>query len=212
MLLARFAIHPTLTALDIESHRTADQRLVLAILKNCPPGLRKLSLGCLCQGRDKAERTQNSSATVRDPDMLYDWRQFESLRSLSIDCQWGECESWVHHPILRNSPHLRYLKTGCYVDVDNEDQDDNTTAFVACPMIECFHIQHGGQNTVVSAAELVRLIQAYPKGLKSLSFEIPKSSIEEVIAALLKTSVSTLESPSMAHYLDMPPLPRATTS
>ncbi|KAG0297445.1 hypothetical protein BGZ96_006401 [Linnemannia gamsii] len=216
---------PTLTVLDIDSHRTADQRLVLAILKNCPPSLRRLTLGCLCQGRDKAEITQNSTATVRDSDMLYDWRHFETLTSLSVDCQWGECESWVHHPILRNSPNLRYLKTGCYVDVGDEDQEDSNTAIAiagyrqtleialtACSLIEHFHIQHGGQAPVVSASELVRLIQAYPKGLKSLNFEIPTSGIEEVIAALLKTSVSTLESLSMEYYSGMPPLPKATIS
>ncbi|KAG0063664.1 hypothetical protein BGZ89_009721 [Linnemannia elongata] len=182
-LLASFATHSTLTVLQIASHRASDQRLVFAILKNTPPCLRK--------------------------------RQFESLRILSVNCQYGVCESWVHHPILKNAPLLKYLKTGCYVDIEDEDNDITDFAgyrhtlvvvSTACPEIQHLHVQYGGWDPVITAAELVSLIQAYPKGLEALNFEMPESGQEEVISALLNSSASTLKSVVIEHYPNIPPV------
>ncbi|KAK3827239.1 MAG: hypothetical protein JOS17DRAFT_749317, partial [Linnemannia elongata] len=220
-LLSSFASHSTLTALHIGSLRTSDQRLVLAILKNTPPCLRRLTLGCLCQGLRKADRTLNAEATVMDSDKMYEWRRFESLRGLSVDCEWGACESWVHHPILRNAPHLKYLKTGCYVDIEHRDNDNTAfagyrhtleIASTVCPEIQHLHLQHGGQDPVLTAAELVRLIQAYPLGLKSLNFDIPESGQEDVMCALLKSSASILESVVIEYYLNIPPMSKETVT
>ncbi|KAG0073501.1 hypothetical protein BGZ90_011535 [Linnemannia elongata] len=150
-----------------------------------------------------------------DSDRMYEWRQFESLRILSVDCQYGACESCVHHPILKNAPHLKYLKTGCYVDIEDEDNDITDFAgyrhtldvmSTACPEIQHLYVQHGGWDPVITVAELVSLIQAYPKGLKSLNFEMPESGQEEVISALLNSSASTLKSVVIEHYPNIPPM------
>ncbi|KAF9297946.1 hypothetical protein BGZ88_008540 [Linnemannia elongata] len=150
-----------------------------------------------------------------DSDRMYEWRQFESLRILSVDCQYGVCESWVHHPILKNAPLLKYLKTGCYVDIEDEDNDITDFAgyrhtlvvvSTACPEIQHLHVQHGGWDPVITAAELVSLIQAYPKGLKALNFGMPESGQEEVISALLNSSASTLKSVVIEHYPNIPPV------
>ncbi|KAK5828855.1 hypothetical protein F5H01DRAFT_315777 [Linnemannia elongata] len=174
-------------------------------------GVAWLSLSRLC----KVERSRNAEATVMDSDRMYEWRQFESLRILSVDCQYGVCESWVHHPILKNAPLLKYLKTGCYVDIEDEDNDITDFAgyrhtlvvvSTACPEIQHLHVQHGGWDPVITAAELVSLIQAYPKGLKALNFEMPESGQEEVISALLNSSASTLKSVVIEHYPNVPPV------
>ncbi|KAF9154653.1 hypothetical protein BG015_000338 [Linnemannia schmuckeri] len=79
--------------------------------------------------RPKADKTRNAAENIRDSDRQYEWKQFQSLRNLSVDCQWGTCESWVHHPNVRSAPHLRRLKLGCCVDVDGEDENNDNAAF-----------------------------------------------------------------------------------
>lgn len=55
-LLPGLTIHPSLTELTLRASKSPDPLAVLAILKNCPPTLHKLSVSCLCQGLDGPEK------------------------------------------------------------------------------------------------------------------------------------------------------------
>ncbi|KAF9544685.1 hypothetical protein EC957_011792 [Mortierella hygrophila] len=203
-LLPGLAIHPALTELTLRAYKYSDPLVVLAILKNCPPTLHKLRVDCHCEGFDGPEKARKLAAIARESEEQYEWRRFESLRRLTVTCRLGGCESWVHHPILRNSPNLRCLRIGEYFDDDEVDFEGfrQTLAVIptTCPKIEHLDVQQGGIEMGVSAEDLVRLVQSYPRGLRSFNFSMPESGGEQVFSAIIQTSATTLESVFLDHF------------
>ncbi|KAF9146548.1 hypothetical protein BGX30_013763 [Mortierella sp. GBA39] len=202
-LLPGLAIHPALTELTLRAYKYSDPLVVLAILKNCPPTLQKLRVDCHCEGFNGPEKARELAAIERESEEQYEWRRFESLRRLIVTCGLGGCESWVHHPILRNSPNLRCLRAGDYFDDDDVDSEGfrQTLAMIptTCPKIEYLNVQQGGIQTGVSTEDLVDLVQSYPRGLRSFNFSMPESGGEQVFSAIIQTSATTLESIFLDH-------------
>ncbi|KAG0212377.1 hypothetical protein BGX33_003668 [Mortierella sp. NVP41] len=196
-LLSTFATLPVLTRLVLGGElSSSDQGLTLAILRNCPPSLQRLDLCCLCQGDERDERFQRAESAVAESEKSYQWKRFESLKSLSISCDYGGCESWAHIPLLKNSPHLRLLNLMSYDPRGEPEleafQQVLDAAIACCPDIDCLRVDPG--DNPLTAAGLVRLIQAYPKGLESLIVSMPKTGQELVISAIFQTSAATPES------------------
>ncbi|KAF9108649.1 hypothetical protein BGX29_009304 [Mortierella sp. GBA35] len=196
-LLSTFTTLPVLTRLVLgDKLSSSDPGLTLAILKNCPPSLQRLDLCCLCQGDERDERFQRAESAVAESEKSYQWKRFESLKSLSISCDYGGCESWAHILLLKNSPHLRLLSLMSYDPRGEPEleafQQVLDTAIACCPDIDRLRVDPG--DIPLTAAGLVRLIQAYPKGLESLIVSMPKTGQELVISAIFQTSAATLKS------------------
>lgn len=216
-LLPGLAVHLALTVLELRTENPPDPLVALAILKSCPPTLRKLVVNCLCHGFDSSmEKVQKIAAGIRESEEQYEWRRFDSLKILVMTCCMGGCESWVHLPILKNSPNLKFLMIGGHYEdgeVDFEGFRETLKLIpTTCPKIEHLHMRHGGQESAVSGADLVRLIQAYPKGLKSFHFVMPRSGQEDVFSVLVQTSATTLESVMWEYIYDPPTLSVETVS
>ncbi|KAF9108650.1 hypothetical protein BGX29_009305 [Mortierella sp. GBA35] len=191
-VLSSFALHPALTTLILGGPMSRSSPIfALAILKNCPPSLRYLSVECLCDGDDEYEKALEAAAVIQESEQRYDWKRLESLKELAIACRSGGCESWVHIPLLKNSPHLKLLSV-------------LNTAPVVCPGIERLSVAQGERDPL-AAADLVRLIQAYPRGLKSFRIAMPLSDQDHVISALLQTSGTTLERVYLEYGEHTPP-------
>ncbi|KAG0280407.1 hypothetical protein BGZ95_010222 [Linnemannia exigua] len=194
-----FATHPTLTRLSLGGEMpSSDPLLTLALLKNCPPSLQRLDLCCVCQYDDKDERVKMAKRTAAKSEKSYQWKRFESLKSLSISCNYGNggCESWVHTPLLRHAPQLKVLSMFSFDPRDKAGLKSFRslldTAIKYCPNINRLRIDPGVNPLL--AADLIRAIKAYPKGLKFLIISIPSEKQEQVLKAVLQTSRWTLQS------------------
>ncbi|KAG0212376.1 hypothetical protein BGX33_003667 [Mortierella sp. NVP41] len=210
-VLSSFALHPALTTLILGGPMSRSSPIfALAILKNCPPSLRYLSVECLCDGDDEYEKALEAAAVIQESEQRYDWKRLESLKELAIACRSGGCESWVHIPLLKNSPHLKLLSVGNYDGYNDPEADHDgfrqvlNTAPVVCPGIERLSVAQGERDPL-AAADLVRLIQAYPRGLKSFRIAMPLSDQDHVISALLQTSGTTLERVYLEYGEHTPP-------
>lgn len=199
-LLSSFATHPTLTKISLSGEMVcSDPVLTLAILKHCPPSLQQLSMCCICLGDDHAERTQMAASIVAKSERSYQWPRFECLKKFSIGCDYGgvgSCEHWVHIPILRNAPRLEELNLYSFYSRDEIGLESFRqileTTITHCPNINNLRVDPGANPLPV--ADLVRLIQVYPKGLEFLMIAMPKTDQDEILKAVLQTSRSTLES------------------
>ncbi|KAK3832418.1 MAG: hypothetical protein J3R72DRAFT_454040 [Linnemannia gamsii] len=193
-----FATHPTLTVLSLTGEMfRSDPLLTLALLKNCPPSLERLDMCCICP-YDKDDRFKVATRTVAESEKLYQWKRFESLKSLSISCNYndGGCESWVHMPLLKHAPQVKVLSVFSFNPRGeaglNSFQRILDTATKYCPKIKRLHI-NPGVNPLM-AADLIRVIKAYPKGLEFLIISIPTRKQEQILEAVLQTSRLTLQS------------------
>ncbi|KAG9072793.1 hypothetical protein KI688_000571 [Linnemannia hyalina] len=70
------------------------------------------------------------------------------------------------------------------------------TTITHCPNINNLRVDPGDNS--LSVADLVRLIQVYPKGLQFFIIAMPKTDQDQILKAILRTSRSTLDS----FYLD----------
>ncbi|KAG0051337.1 hypothetical protein BGZ89_003561 [Linnemannia elongata] len=198
-LLSRFGTHPTLTHLTlaaVEKPSQDDIFIMLAILKNCPSSLRSLCLRCDYSSKDSYDRLAELHAAILE--RKHPWRVFESLEHLEISWDPEGCQSWVHLPILRNSPKLTHLFIGSdkpaviVADFHIGDMQKVLQATrIFCPNIRQFGGRFAGYPDLEN--DLVRLIQAYPKGLKSLDVALNMSVQNLFIPALLPISATTLE-------------------
>jgi hypothetical protein len=199
-LLLSFATHPTLTELSLSGEISdSDPVLTLAILKNCPPSLQRLSMCCFCQGDDHAARIRSAAKYVAKSEKSYQWPRFESLKSLSIGCEYGGvggCETWVHIPILKNAPYLKVFSLLAFYSRDEFGLETFrellNTAITYCPNIIRLKVDAGDNPLLVT--DLVHLIHSYPKGLEFLIIAMPKTDQNKILSAILDTSRSTLES------------------
>ncbi|KAF9336196.1 hypothetical protein BGZ91_010115, partial [Linnemannia elongata] len=193
-LLSGFSALQKLTRLALEpsEHERKDPELIFNILKSCPSSLQELRLGCYCEFKSRQYymvRSMESAATasrIKTP-----WKPFQFLKSLVIRCRHGECEPWIHVPILRNSPQLNRIS------IFGRSREVLETASAFCPSIERLHIGLGQYTSSVSRRQeddFVRLIQAYPRGLKSFHLEVECRTQDRILSALLQTSLMTLES------------------
>lgn len=199
-LLSSFTAHPTLTELSLSGEvADSDPVLTLAILKNCPPSLQRLSMCCFCQGDDHAARTQSAAAYIAKSERSYQWKHFESLKSLSIGCDYGGvggCETWVHIPIVKNAPNLKVFNLFAFDPRDETGlmtfRELLKTAITYSPNITRLRVDTG--NNPLPVTDLVHLIHSYPKGLEFLIIAMPRTDQDLILSVILETSRSTLES------------------
>ncbi|OAQ28802.1 hypothetical protein K457DRAFT_19979 [Linnemannia elongata AG-77] len=192
-LLSGFSALQKLTRLALEpgAYERKDPELIFNILKSCPSFLQELRLGCYCEFKSRRNymvQSMESAATAsrrKTP-----WKTFQYLKSLSVRCKHGECEPWIHEPILRNSPQLNRIS------IFGRSREVLETASTFCPSIERLRIGSGPCMPPANRQEedFVRLIKAYPRGLKSLYLEAKCSTQDRILSALLQTSLMTLES------------------
>lgn len=190
-LLSGFSALQKLTRLALEpsGDESNDPDLIFNILKSCPLSLQELRLGCYCKfTRNDMVQSMESAATASE--RITPWRPFQFLKSLAIRCRHGKCEPWIHVPILRNSPQLNRIS------IFGRTREVLETASTFCPSIERLHIGSGRCMPSASRQEedFVRLIQAYPRGLKALHLEAECRTQDRILSALLQTSLITLES------------------